>query len=76
VVGLGVAHQALAHTRPGGTSGIRFHKPPRTPPQTQKSVASMPVPTSETPADFWHVKFQQDNKKLLVCFHWLATLKL
>ena len=25
---------------------------PRTPPQTQKSVASMPVPTSETPADF------------------------
>ena len=37
---------------------------PRTPPQTQKSVASMPVPTSETPADFWHVKFQQANKKL------------
>ena len=37
---------------------------PRTPPQTQKSVASMPFPTSETPADFWHVKFQQVNKKL------------
>jgi len=37
---------------------------PRTAPQTQKSAASMPVPTSETPADFWQAKFQQANKKL------------
>jgi len=37
---------------------------PSTAPQTQKSAVSMPVPTSETPADFWHVKFQQANKKL------------
>ena len=37
---------------------------PSTAPQTHKAAASMPVPTSETPADFWHVKFQQANKKL------------
>ena len=37
---------------------------PSTAPQTQKSAASMTVPTSVTPADFWHDKFQQANKKL------------
>ncbi len=37
---------------------------PRTAPQTQKSAASMPVPTSEAPLDFWHAKFQQANKQL------------
>ena len=37
---------------------------PSTAPQTQKSAASMTVPTSETPADFWYANFQQPNKKL------------
>ena len=37
---------------------------PSTAPQTQKSAVSMPVPTSNTPADFWQVKFQQANNKL------------
>ena len=37
---------------------------PSTAPHTQQAAVSMPVPTSNTPADFWQVKFQQANKKL------------
>ncbi len=45
---------------PGSLSAVL----PSTAPQSQKVAVSMPVPSSGTPFDFWHVKFRAVNKKL------------